>query len=76
MSFLGFRFQLSGFGFQVNQIRKPPLSLPRDGGDVRGGPFTTETPSSQRSECFLIENSLLCALSASALKIVADQSSG
>jgi hypothetical protein len=29
--------------------------------------FTTETQSSQRSEYFLIKNSLLCALSASAV---------
>ena len=38
--------------------------------------FTTEAPSSQRSENFLIKNSLLRALSASALKIVADPSFG
>jgi hypothetical protein len=30
--------------------------------------FTTETQSSQRSEYFLIKNSLLCALSASAVQ--------
>ena len=74
MSFLGFRFLVSGF--RLIKSESPLSSLPRDGGDVRGGPFTTETPSSQRSECFLIKNSLLCALRASALKIVADQSSG
>jgi hypothetical protein len=38
--------------------------------------FTAETPSSQRSEYFLIKNSLLCVLNPSALKIVADPSSG
>ena len=38
--------------------------------------FTTEAPSSQRSEDFLIKTSLLGVLSVSALKIVADPSFG
>jgi hypothetical protein len=40
------------------------------------GIFTTETPISQSSEYFLIKNSLLRALRASALKTVADPSFG
>jgi hypothetical protein len=45
-------------------------------GGYREGAFTTEAQSSQSSEYFLINNSLLCALRASALKIVADPSFG